>query len=583
MRQPGLALASCAVLLTLAVLPGGTGRPAVATPEAQFLPDTTVLLRVDDRAVTARDFVETYFNSWAEYRPRADSAGRVQFLEQIVNKEVMGHVARRADRPLEFEDRVAMREHTERALSNVLYQRMVLDSVHVTDADLEALRQQYSCEKHLKHILFADQLTAERVRLDVMRKRINWKDAQRRYSKATDDVSQEGDMGWVARSKYEPAIARRVFDLEPGQISQPYEDANGVHIVLVAERRPAATHPLVNAPRFLRNEIRTQQIAGRAEIILARLREQAGLQYDRANIAWASSFFRPPSPMTDSSAVLTIDASLEAPHYAPEDTGRVLARWRDGQLTLRAFAAAYNQITPLQRQPAHTPDLFRARLDGFVLEPYRARLAIELGLDRDPLAASLIEKRREEIMVDHLYQDSIISRVRVPLSERKKYYEEHVAQFITYPTVKYAALWRATRPQADSVAARLRAGEHAEDILRADSARIEGRESYVRELHQNEVGQPFYKLLFEELKPGQVTVRPEAKGHGYWAVQSLSFDAGRQLSYQEAEHYVVESLENTAAEKLLKEFLERHKWRLRIETHPELVMRINLKDPTDTD
>src|SRR5438067_9611114 len=42
----------------------------------QFLPDTAVLGRVNDRVFHVRDFRDGWFGSLAEYRPRPDSSGR---------------------------------------------------------------------------------------------------------------------------------------------------------------------------------------------------------------------------------------------------------------------------------------------------------------------------------------------------------------------------------------------------------------------------------------------------------------------------------------------------------------------------
>ena len=63
-------------------------------------------------------------------------------------------------------------------------------------------------------------------------------------------------------------------------------------------------------------------------------------------------------------------------------------------------------------------------------------------------------------------------------------------------------------------------------------------------------------------------------------IQLLSYEPGRQLSYQEAQDIVDESLMDSKSEERLKEFLARHRRRYRIEAHPELLMRVRLADPT---
>jgi peptidyl-prolyl cis-trans isomerase C len=567
--------------LGVAVFAAFAATPGLGEPEgSHFLDDSAVVLRVEDRAVRAGDFVTTYFNSWPEYRPMPDSAGRVQFLKQLETKEIMAIVAARGNRELGFEDRLTLRQHEERVLSNVLYQRMVDDSVRVTDADVEALKRQYSLEKRLRHIQFEDLATAKRVRADLLAKRITWKEAHRKYSKATQDPGPEGDLGWTQRNALSSQGFTQVFDLEPGQISPAFNDAVGPQLVQVVEQRPFSPPSWMVQEFRLRQESRKRQVDERTERINGRLRETLGLSFDEANIAWASSFFEPPPPPTDNSGAINISPAVKLPAFAPEDTARILIRWRDGrQFSLGNFMNAYRQTNAWFRARVHRPELLRAQAETYALDPYRAKMARDMGLQSDPRAQAMMGKKREEILVEHLYQDSIMNRVVVTPQQRRKYYDDHVGQFITWPKARFAAIRVVSRARADSVAAQLRAGVLAEDILQADSIRYGGSVGGIREINQSEEGRLFYKLLLEELKPGQVGIEPHDKG-GFWVVQSLSYDSGRQLSYQESESYVEESLRNMAAEKLLEEFLARHRRKLRIEAHPELVMRIDLRDKT---
>ena len=546
-----------------------------------FLPDSAVLIRVADRVVTAEDFRNSYYRSWAEYRPASDSLGRIAFLDQLVNKEVLAYVALHSNYSFGFEERMVLRQATRVSLSNVLYQRMVSDSADATDQDVERLKQEYACEKNLQHIVFGDRATAERVRQDLIAKRITWQDAHRRYSTIKNEPPL-GDIGWARRAAYTPEVASVIFDLEVGQVSELYKDEKGYHLVRVVGRRPAELPPLAQYAHILRREVRQTRRAQRMDEINARLRGQAGLVLVDSNLAWASGYFETPPPIMDSLGVLRPRRLTKLPIFAPADTGRILARWRDGQMSLGRFMSLYGGVSPYMRTPVNTPSLLGARVESFALEGDRAQLAIELGLERDPLTIAMIGRKREEILVEHLYQDSIANRVRSEPAERRKYYKEHPMQFYTQPAVTFAGLGATTRAGADSIAARLRAGEPVGEILRQDSLRYGRATGRVDQLGADDQGHTFYKLLMEDLRQGEVAVEPGERG-GYWVVKSLAFDPGRQLPYEEAERYVIESLENIQAEKLLKDFIARHKRGLRIEIHPELLARVDLSDPLGED
>ncbi len=69
------------------------------------------------------------------------------------------------------------------------------------------------------------------------------------------------------------------------------------------------------------------------------------------------------------------------------------------------------------------------------------------------------------------------------------------------------------------------------------------------------------------------------KDGGWAVVQSLSYDPGRQLSYEEAANYVDENLQKIRGEEQLAAFSKRLMKRYPTWSHPELVMRIRLVDP----
>ena len=561
--------------------PQGQKRPALWINDqpdtGQFLPDTVLLARVGDRSTRVSDYIDAYFRSYAEYRPRPDSAGRIEFLNSMINKDVLGLTALAINRPFGFEDRAVMREHTERVLSNVLYQRAVLDSVTIGDDEMRQLYEQYKYALRLRHIQFTLRDTAEKVRRDLIAGRIAWKNAVRRSSTASDS-DRDGEIGWRNRTGFDAFMAYPVFSLKPGGFSPVLQDAGGYQLIQVMERRPENPPSYEDLRSALRSELRSVKTDQRVEGVQALLRAEIGMVHDSTNIAWAASIFTPTRSSGRGEGGTTLEFNTALPEFSPADTSRVLARHRYGQLTLGGLLDAYGQIQPLLRPSLNDFESLRSYVDGVVLEPYMAQLAIRRGLDKDPLATRQIESRREEILVNHMYDDSISSKVWIKPEERRKYYESNLAGFITYARVSYAAFVRPSRPAADSLAARLRAGEKAQDLLRADS--LMGRTTgSIQQRSQNEQGTPYYKLLFEELRPGKVAVEGPDRMGDYAVLQLLSFDPGRQLSYEEAQHYIDESLQNMRAEELLKAFLARHRKRFKIEAHPELLMRVRLVEP----
>ena len=546
----------------------------------QFLPDTVVLARVNDRTTRVGDYVDAYYRSYAEDRPRPDSAGLRQFLNSIIDKDVMGLMVLGINRPLGFEDRLALRENRERVLSSVLFQRAVLDSATVTEEETRQLYEQFRFAVHLRHIEFADRATAERVRRDLVSGRILWKEAVRKYSVAPDsDRARDGDLGWQRRLGFDPFLAPQVFTLKPGETSPVLQDARGDQVIQVIERRPDKPPAYEALRSMMRDEIRNNKVGQRASALQAMMRGEVGMVHDTANMVWAAARFSPTKRVSREASGTTTEFVVGMPGFAPADTGRVLARHRYAQLTVGGMVDVYGAIQPLFRPSVNDFESMRSFVDGVLLEPYMAELAARRGLERDSLAVVQLQRRREEILVEHMYQDSIMSKVWVQPQARRKYYQEHLTAFFTYPTAKYAAFVGDSRAAADSLAARLRAGEKAEAMLRADS--LAGRATgSIQERSANDHGTPYYRLLFEELRPGKVSVEGPDREGDFAVIQLLSFDPGRQLPYEEVEGAIDESLQNLRAEELLHEFLARHRKRFRIEAHPQLLDRVLMADRT---
>jgi peptidyl-prolyl cis-trans isomerase C len=577
------ALAASALLMLAAS--HSAGSPVVrriidGVPDTgQFLPDSVVLARVNEREYTVKEFVYSFYGSYAEDRPQPDSAGRVEFLNTLINKDVLGRTARAAGYKLGFEDRSVMRETRERALSNILYSRAVVDSAVVTEADIQRVYEQYKYSQHLRHIQFADQATAERIRLDLQRGKITWKDAHKKYSQALHDPGPEGDLGWVGRQTMLFALAEQVFSLNPGELSQVFEDGDGFQIVQCIERKPVPVPSLESRRNTIADQIRKYKAGLISDRLIAALAARAHLVLDTTNVAWAATFFPDPQKMTrdeNGSTTLNIDATI--PDFATADTSRVLARWEGGRMSLGDFTHAYTDISPIVRPPVNTADALGRQVSNFVLEPYKAKLAEERGYDRDTVVVVQINAKEEQILVEKMYEDSVASKVHVTKTERQQYYAKHMASYMTYPSVRFAAIPRANQKAADSLIARLKSGVKAEDVIREDS--LAGRPTgAIQTMRENEHG-PLHKIVFEELRPGQIGTFGPDKSGAMGVVQLLEYNPGRQLSFAESEGMIDESLQNVKAEAILNKMLKRLRARYHITSRPDLVTRVLLVDPT---
>jgi hypothetical protein len=371
----------------------------------------------------------------------------------------------------------------------------------------------------------------------------------------------------------------RVYGIKPGETSQPVQDLDGWHIVQSIERKPIEP-PDYSAMAFsLRSQIQGMRAGERSELLMARLRLQNGVVYDTANAKFAALQFKETLGTEQNGPTPTITINGSVPEFQMSDTSRTLARWKGGgRFSLGDLLHTYSDIPPLMRPSLQRWEVLLAFAESIILEPAIADYGVQMGLEKDSLVTVPIQRKSEELMVDHMYQDSVGTRVWVSKDERKAYYQQHLSGFFTYPTVEFAAIVRESKAGADSVQRMLKSGVKAVALLRADS--LAGRNSgSIQTRQQNEHG-PYQKALFEEMRPGDIQVRGPDKVGEYAILQLISYDGGRQLSYEESEQMIDESLQNQKSEEALNAMIARLKPRYPIAWRPELVTLIKLVDPT---
>ena len=144
--------------------------------------------------------------------------------------------------------------------------------------------------------------------------------------------------------------------------------------------------------------------------------------------------------------------------------------------------------------------------------------------------------------------------------------------------MEFAALVRESKAGADSVQRALKSGMKASALLHADS--LAGRISGSIQTRQQNEGGPYQKVLFEEMRPGDIQIRGPDRAGDYAILQLITYEVGHQLKYEEVEQLIDESLQNQKSEEALKAMVARLKPRYRIASRPELVNLIKLVDPT---
>ena len=552
--------------------------PSGAAKRPAFVPlaDTVVLARVNDRTIRVSDYIDRFFNAYIEFRPTADSLGRLEFLQRLVDKEILATVARSTKRQETFEDRATMKGHEQKILGNALFDKAVRDSVRITEAEAESVYAQMKRELHLERIRFGSLATAQRMRRDLTAGKMSWSRAwDLRLRVPGEAPGTTSEAGWFKRMALPPEIAGSIFSLPVGGISQPILEDPGYSLYRVKEERPAKIQEYRMFRGSIMEDIQIRKTHHYREQVMAGLRKEIDLRPDSATVAWVSSRY----PRTISgTGTDRIVFDITTPTFDPADTGRVVARYKGGQVTVGRMLDGYRALPDLMRPSLDTPAGVLSFLEVMILEPRLAEVARQRGYDRDSTVIAEMERKREEIQVEHLFQDSILAKVFIPPAERRKYYKDNQHRFVNSPNARYAAFYLESKGAADSLAGRLKRGVPAHDIIRADSlAGIRRGQIYERTRDAIDLNFP---QVFGEMKVGEISFIGPDKDGGYNVLQLIARDWGRPVPFEEADGQIDEYLQGNAANKMLAAFVERHARQMKIESHPELLMKIKLVPPS---
>jgi hypothetical protein len=578
LSTPGLSLAAPA-----AKRPGASARPpraAAVAPKGSVLPDSHVLATIGSRRITVYDFRYNYYLSDATLRPMPDSTGRVQFLHDLIGKEILGQAALQTSYQLSFADRAELRDFRSTVLSNALFSS-TKDTTPISEDSLRKVASYYARDLRLKLLYFPTREQAEEMRRELIAGRLPWSVAQARYGLHTSTVIN-GTSGWIKFANLPIEIALPIWSLRLAQISPIIPASSGYHVAQIAEERFGKAPAYVGMRRSIKTQL--HEVQGRARRLAIQEEAKQGMDvvYDSTNVVWAASFFRAARHVETEGLGTNLIFDPNVPEFTPEDTARTMVKWKGGRLSLGTIVHEYTDIQPLVRPSLNTPENMIGFIDAVMLGPKMTTIAEQRGLDKDSTVVQQLEHKREGMLVEHMIEDSVLTHISVTPEERRAYYDHNRERFISYPRVRFGVLIRSSKAGADSALQAIQHGTSFESLLARDKANgIAGSDT--SEI-SSEDSHPQHKVLFEELHPGKATIIGPDKDKIYGVLYEKSYDEGHLVPYEQMEGTIDESVRNMKGDAAVQAFIQRLESRFPVVAHDDEVMRFTLTDPTvDTD
>ena len=390
-----------------------------------------------------------------------------------------------------------------------------------------------------------------------------------------------GVSNWLKFANIPMDVALPVWQLRMGQVSPIIPARSGYHLVQIVDERRGPGLPYGAMRGQVKRQLRDIESRRRRSLIQDEAKQGMNVVYDTTNVLYAASFFRS-AVHPDTGGLgggMVIDETV--PEFSMQDTARTLVTWKGGRLSVANVVHDYSDLQPIMRPSLNTSDNMFAFIDALMLGPKMTEIAEKRGLASDSEVVAQLARKREAIMVTHLVEDSVLSRVQVTKDERRAYYKAYPANFTTFPRVRFGALIRTSAAAADSTARQIAQGVPFDSLLARDKAKgVVGTDS--SEVASNEQN-PYHKILFEELRPGKATVVGPGKDKLYAVMYEKSYDSGHLVPYEEMEQSIDETLRNLKGDQAVRAFIAKQAARFPVAAHFDEVMQVNLTDPTLAD
>ncbi|HJF31599.1 MAG TPA: peptidylprolyl isomerase [Sporosarcina psychrophila] len=162
---------------------------------------------------------------------------------KVTDKEVKEAIAAQKEQYGESFDMYLMQQGMtekffDKNVKSQLIQQKMIESLKVTDEDINAGIANMKKEINARHILVKDKKTADEV-LAKLKEGGDFAKLAKEYS--TEEMAQEsgGDLGWFGPGKMVPEFEEAAFALKKGEISEPVKTSFGYHVIELMDTREA--------------------------------------------------------------------------------------------------------------------------------------------------------------------------------------------------------------------------------------------------------------------------------------------------------------------------------------------------------
>jgi parvulin-like peptidyl-prolyl isomerase len=512
--------------------------------------------KINDRVITREQFEKAFTIVDEKYLPEnKDLDGMREFLQTLIDKEIM---ALKADELGYDKDNFVvqgMEAFKKVGLQAGYIKVKVADRINVTEKDLKEAYPFFGVNRRVKQILVDTREEADHV-YDILQEGHDFESVCKEYSKGPD-AEKGGEVVNALWGTFPPEFQDELFTTKVGDVTHPILSQYGYFLIkVIAETKPNPK-PLDEVRSDLEQILKQQQQIKYSFEMSNALREKHGFQFYEDNVGIAFEALPPDRALTNPP-----DRSTEIYpllKFTAADLDKPLVEYKNKYITIKDFSDLYDRASFFQRprRQYRYGDIKKFIVDLVMNELIEEELQTS-GIENNPQVKRMLDRKREQLMVDKLYQDLVNDQTQVPYNEVKNYYQDNLEQFRRPEERRFGVVLTGDRASAKEACDMLRSGEGFSAVRATYSIEDE-------QVYGGDEGKFFTKGETADIDDQGFVLTvcgvsdPFETGRGWMVLKCLEKRPERIISINEAQAQITNYLKTIKNEERLNELLA--KWR----------------------
>jgi peptidyl-prolyl cis-trans isomerase C len=419
------------------------GLAACARPS----PSEIVLARVNGESITVARLEETFTARHRGHGILLAGSGAVrEFLQTTINQALLVQEARR----LGLQDDPAIQAARERLrgrrAAEAFSHDRVTKRVEVAEEEVQAVHARLGERFSARHLLVGAREDAARA-LERIRAGEPFGEVAREMSLAAT-AGRGGDLGIVLWGRLDPALEERLWALQKGETSEPFETDDGWNLLSVTDRRSVEPPKLEQVQGRIKATLADRKARQRSGALLRELMAKHGVTIDVEPVLVAlKSGDGGKTPMPS----------------------RVVAEAAGERITLDRALGLIDARVAGRLSPDRLRRQVRFLLEGQLFQALLEKEGLARGYGDRPEVVQAVEKMTDRAILERLLDGVVLARVEVGETEIEAYYRSHPKEFTEPEALRLSAIVVDDEEDAREIVAALGAGESFPALARRRS------------------------------------------------------------------------------------------------------------------